>query len=215
MPRLSTYARTSAVYSTAQPTIDVYTGAIPATGDTSPTGTLLVSLTPVTWSAPAAGVSNATVPLTSAAPSATGTVGYARLWDGGAGLSMFCTVGTAGADLNFSTLTVIPSITTCKIYSGTKPASDASAPTGTLLVNFSGGLPWATATAATGVATGTAGYARISDGTTSIYCSIGTSSGFIRLGSLSITNGGAVTLTTGSSGGEINLTSASLVWPAS
>ncbi len=86
----------------------IYSGSIPATGDTSPTGTLLLSFTTagIAWNAPASnalGIAGA--PITSDAAVAGGTAGYAMFTDG-AGQVMYCTVGTSAAEVILSTLTI-------------------------------------------------------------------------------------------------------------
>lgn len=94
-----------------------------------------------------------------------------------------------------------------EIYSGSKPAAGGSE--GTLLATFTCGSPFAPAasggvlsptlpSATTGAATGTAGWARLTktDGTTWVIdMTVGTSAAQVILNTLSITSGGAVTVT--------------------
>lgn len=108
MPRLSTALRNAVGDAFgAMTTCDIYSGSIPATGATAPTGTLLVSF-PATlaWGGTTSGVNTLTVPLTSSAAAATGTAGYARIWDGGS-VSMYCTVGTSGTEVVLSSLSIV------------------------------------------------------------------------------------------------------------
>lgn len=109
MPELSTVFRNNVV-GLIQDNFSymrVYSGAIPANGDASPSGTLLVSWTgTITWGTPSAGsVALTSTPITSDTAVATGTAGYAELWDGGTDV-IYCTVGTTGADINLSSLSV-------------------------------------------------------------------------------------------------------------
>ncbi len=94
-----------------------------------------------------------------------------------------------------------------EIYSGTKPATGGAE--GTTLATFTLGSPFAPAASAgsqsptlpsatTGVAAGTAGWARVTkaDGTTAVMdLTVGTSGAQVNLNTLSITSGGAVTVT--------------------
>lgn len=95
-----------------------------------------------------------------------------------------------------------------QIYSGTAPANVATAPTGTLLVQFAGNAGGfgtvsngvLTASAVAGVnasATGTAGYFRIntSGGTAVVQGTVGTSSADMIVTNTSINSGQACTLT--------------------
>ena len=102
--------------------------------------------------------------------------------------------------------TIIGSAGLLKIFAGTKPATGGA--DGTLLATFTLGSPFAPASAAgvqsptlpsatTGSATGTAGWARVtkSDGTT--YCmdlTVSTTGAQINLSTISITSGGAVSI---------------------
>lgn len=91
------------------------------------------------------------------------------------------------------------------VYSGTKPASADTAPTGTLLVQLdmstqtvNGGVITMPELMGTAVATGTAGYAILSasgmpTGASRIYLTVGTSSAELIMSSLSIVNGDNVT----------------------
>ncbi len=94
-----------------------------------------------------------------------------------------------------------------EIYSGTKPAAGGAE--GTLLASFTLGSPFAPAasggvlsptlpSATTGAATGTAGWARVTkaDGSTWVMdLTVGTSGAQVILNTLSITSGGAVSVT--------------------
>jgi hypothetical protein len=86
------------------------------------------------------------------------------------------------------------------VYSGTKPASAETAPTGTLLVTLdastqtiTNGVINISNMVGTAVATGTAGYAVMTDGTSTsdnrIYFTIGTSGAELIMSSLNIVNG--------------------------
>lgn len=93
-----------------------------------------------------------------------------------------------------------------EIYSGTKPSPGGAE--GTLLATFTLGSPFAPAASAgvqsptlpsatTGAATGTAGWGRVTkaDGSTWVMdCTVGTSGAQIILNTLSITSGGAVSV---------------------
>lgn len=103
--------------------------------------------------------------------------------------------------------TFVAAASKLEIYSGTKPATGGSE--GTLLATFTLGSPFAPAASAgvlsptlpsatTGAATGTAGWARVTkaDGTTAcIDLTVGTSGAQVNLNTLSITSGGAVSVT--------------------
>ncbi|WP_426195096.1 hypothetical protein [Massilia sp. DWR3-1-1] len=104
--------------------------------------------------------------------------------------------------------TVIGNAGKLEIYAGTDSAG-TTGPEGTLLATFTLGSPFAPAAsggvqsptlpaATTGVATGTAGWARVTkaDGSTTVMdLTVGTSGAQINLSSLSITTGGAVSIT--------------------
>jgi hypothetical protein len=109
MPKLSSTARNALVDSlTSSLTYcSIYSGSIPSTGDTAVTGTLLVTWTgTLSWGASSSGVSTLTVPVASDTAVANGTAGYARLWDG-SGNELYCTVGTSGAEVNLSSLSIV------------------------------------------------------------------------------------------------------------
>jgi hypothetical protein len=120
MPRLNADLRTAlaAVVSTLN-TIALYSGTIPTTGSTAPTGTKLVEWpSTITWDGGVAGVNSISGgPISSDNALATGTAGYARVWDG-TGASMYLTVGTSGAELNITSLSIITG-TPVDIISGT------------------------------------------------------------------------------------------------
>ena len=95
---------------------------------------------------------------------------------------------------------------TLRVYSGSQPANAGSAPTGTLLVeiqlqgfnasaNGSAGLATGTQAQGTASATGTAGWARLTDGTRNIDGSVGTTGTDFIINTTSIVSGGNVTLT--------------------
>jgi hypothetical protein len=91
--------------------IEAYTGTIPATGETAPTGTLLWSFTMdgTPWGTVASGsVSQADVPL-SANASATGTIGYVRVRNSASSRSMYCTATATGGggEFEFSSLAAV------------------------------------------------------------------------------------------------------------
>jgi hypothetical protein len=99
---------------------------------------------------------------------------------------------------------------TLKIYTGSAPTNADTTASGTLLATLtisgalgteaSGVLTFGTVTAATAVATGTAGYARLatSGGTTICdFTTIATSGADINLNSVSISSGGQVSITSG------------------
>lgn len=115
MPKLSTDLRNAiATAFNVLTSCDIYSGTIPATGDTSPTGTLLVSFTStLAWGIAASGQIDMTVPLTSDNAVATGTAGYAKLSDG-AGTVMYVPVATSGTNIVISS-TAITSGTTVDI----------------------------------------------------------------------------------------------------
>lgn len=88
-------------------TLTVYTGGKPATVETAATGTLLATFT---LTDPAAAAAVATVatfnfdPDLSATVAASGTAGWFRIADSNGVGVLDGTVGTAGADLTFSTV---------------------------------------------------------------------------------------------------------------
>lgn len=103
--------------------------------------------------------------------------------------------------------TIVGAAGKLEIYAGTKPATGGAE--GTLLATFTLGSPFAPASSAgvqsptlpsatTGAATGTAGWARVTkaDGSTAVMdLTVGTSGAQVNLSSLSITSGGAVSVT--------------------
>lgn len=122
MPRLSTSVRNALLGNlSALTTCDVYTGTIPATGDTAPTGTKLATFT-IALATPTGGATIAAVPVASDAVLATGTAGYARIWnldDTESGWSLYCSVGVSSGDLRLSSLSFTVggtrNITQCRI----------------------------------------------------------------------------------------------------
>jgi hypothetical protein len=107
--------------------LNIYTGTQPAL-DGSLTGTLLASLQLAATAFAAAAASGGTVtatanPIFSATAVATGTAGYfALLQSGGSAVVATGTVGTSGADLNFSSLSVTAGATvSCPSFALTQP----------------------------------------------------------------------------------------------
>lgn len=92
----------------ANATIRIYSGNAPATPDTAPTGTLLVTLT-----GNASGFGTATngvitaSAITQANAVATGTAGYARLATSGGTAILDVDVGTSGASVNMNTTAIV------------------------------------------------------------------------------------------------------------
>lgn len=88
-------------------TLKVYTGSKPATVATGVTGTLLATFTLEDPSAAAASAGVATwdfSPTITAVVAATGTAGYFRVATSAGTAVLDGTVGTSGADLNFSSV---------------------------------------------------------------------------------------------------------------
>ena len=88
-------------------TLKVYTGGKPATAETAATGTLLATftLTDPSFAAAASGVITLDAdPDLSATVAASGTAGWFRIADSNGVAVMDGTVGTTGADLNFSSV---------------------------------------------------------------------------------------------------------------
>ncbi len=113
MPKLSSDLRDAILAQIiAMDSCDIYSGTIPATGDTSPTGTLLVSFPSlITWDSPASGsVDMASLPITSDNAVATGTAGYAKLSDGGSTV-MYVPVATSGTDIVLSSTSIVSGTT--------------------------------------------------------------------------------------------------------
>ena len=109
MPKISTTIQTDLVQAmTVMDNCDIYDGPMPASGDIAPSGVLLASFTVVTWDAPVSGVTAISgVPITSAAAAASGTAGYAHIYQTGfPAISMYCSVNTANAEVNLSSLTI-------------------------------------------------------------------------------------------------------------
>jgi hypothetical protein len=113
---------------------------------------------------------------------------------------------SATRDLITNAITATMGSATLKIYTGTQPATAGTAATGTLLVDIvlAGFNPSATGVATLvtsppvqgiAVATGTAGWARLTDLTNNIDGSVGTSATDFIINTVSIVNGGTVTLT--------------------
>jgi hypothetical protein len=112
MPKLSTDLRDTVVAAfNSLASCDIYSGSIPATGDTSPTGTLLVSFGgTLVWGSPSSGEMDLTVPLTSDTAVATGTAGYAKLSDGSTSV-MYVPVATSGTDIVISSTSIVSGTT--------------------------------------------------------------------------------------------------------
>jgi hypothetical protein len=108
--------------------LKIYTGTQPAL-DGSLTGTLLATLTFASSgnafaSATAASgtVTAAANAITAATAAATGTAGYFALVSQGGSTVLTGTVGTSGADLNLSTLSIVSGATvSCSSFSITQP----------------------------------------------------------------------------------------------
>lgn len=87
--------------------IQIYTGSAPATPETSPTGTLLVTLTMSATSFPAAASGSMTAnAITSGTAVATGTAGYARLINGAGTCVGLLTVGVSGTELTIPSTSI-------------------------------------------------------------------------------------------------------------
>ncbi len=95
---------------------------------------------------------------------------------------------------------------TLRVYTGTQPASAGTAPSGTLLVEIplqgfnaaasgSATLYTASPVQGTAVASGTAGWARLTDGSRNIDGSVGTTGTDFIINTANVVNGGTVTLT--------------------
>jgi hypothetical protein len=113
---------------------------------------------------------------------------------------------SATRDLITNAITATMGSATLKIYTGTQPATAGTAATGTLLVDIvlagfnasaTGVATLVTSPPVQGiaVATGTAGWARLTDLTNNIDGSVGTSATDFIINTVSIVNGGTVTLT--------------------
>lgn len=106
--------------------IEIYTGAQPALNG-SLTGTLLVTLTfgatAFAGSTAAGGLVTATAnAITSGTAGNTGTAGYHALLTSGSAVVATGSVGTSGADLNLSSLTITSGGTvSCSAYTITQP----------------------------------------------------------------------------------------------
>lgn len=89
-------------------TIKIYTGGKPATPETAPTGTLLVTI-PISGAFTAAGNVITAADPASAAPAAAGTAGYFRLATSGGTAILDGEVGTTGGvekDLNLGNTSI-------------------------------------------------------------------------------------------------------------
>lgn len=114
---------------------------------------------------------------------------------------------TATRNVMADALAGILGAATLNVYTGSQPASANNAPTGTLLISFdvasvgyntasNGSATMADSVQATAVASGTAGWARFSDGICVVDGTVGTSGTDFIISTTSITNGGVVTLNT-------------------
>lgn len=102
-------------------TIDIRTGAAPASPNDAATGTLLATLTldPVSFGAPVTGVATLdATPVITTTGLAAGTAGWARMKDSNGTSVRDITVGTSGAELNLDNL-VIAVGQTINLTSGT------------------------------------------------------------------------------------------------
>ena len=97
----SSIANNWAVYASAS--LRIYTGSMPASANTAPTGTMLVQVDDQAGYTVNAGVVSWSS-LTGTAV-ATGTAGYAAL-DDGSGNRIYFTVGTSSAELTVSTTSI-------------------------------------------------------------------------------------------------------------
>jgi len=86
-------------------TIEIRSGAKPATPETAASGTLLVTVTISGSFTSTAGVLTAADPA-SASPAASGTAGHFRLKQSGGTAVLDGTVGTSGQDMNLGSTTI-------------------------------------------------------------------------------------------------------------
>jgi len=113
MPLISdTLADYFCAWSSDLRSLSIYSGPIPVSGDSAPTGSLLVSweLTvawPIAFTAIDGVVTALSMPASSFPAVAAGTAGYAMIWSNTSPVcSAYLTVGTSGAEVNLSTLAV-------------------------------------------------------------------------------------------------------------
>lgn len=104
----------------------LYTGSVPASADTAPTGTLLVTIDITiagNWNAAAAGSATLAAASTGVAV-ATGTAGYGSLQDTGGSFRVYGTVGTTGTDFIISATAITNGATiTCSQCTISQPAT--------------------------------------------------------------------------------------------
>lgn len=104
----------------------LYTGTVPASADTAPTGTLLVTIDisiAGNWNAAAAGSATLVASATGVAVAA-GTAGYGSLQDTGGTYRVYGSVGTTGTDFIISGTTISSGATiTCSQCTISQPAS--------------------------------------------------------------------------------------------
>jgi hypothetical protein len=116
---ISNWGGTSAV-------LRLYTGTVPASADTAPTGTLLVEVTMTSgWNAAATGVATLVAGNTSIGVAvATGTAGYAALGDSAGTFRVYGSIGTTGTDFIVSAVAITTGATiTCTQCTITQPAT--------------------------------------------------------------------------------------------
>lgn len=98
--------------------VRLYTGSAPSTVEATATGTLLAQCTHHNGSVSmfggtdtstlvATGNTNSGVFAEDTSANATGTAGYARIYDYNDNAVLQCTVGTSGAEVNLSTLSIV------------------------------------------------------------------------------------------------------------
>ena len=104
----------------------IYTGTVPATGDTAASGTLLVTIDFATnggWNGPAAGSATLIGSGTGVAV-ATGTAGYGKLMNAGTTNWVYGSVGTTGTDFIISGTAITSGATiTCTQCTISQPAT--------------------------------------------------------------------------------------------
>lgn len=109
--------------------IDIYSGTMPSTPETSATGTLLVTMTMAatafgtpTYVSPNM-VATAAFSASSFSPVASGTAGWARMWESnGTSAIADLTVGTSGTDIILGSTTISTGVTLTPSGSISMPA---------------------------------------------------------------------------------------------
>lgn len=103
--------------------LDVYSGSQPATANSTPTGTLLVTISTGSWNASSGGTATVLAASNGVAV-ASGTAGWGRISDAGLSAQADGTVGTSGANFTLNTVSIVSgntiTLTACDI---TQPAS--------------------------------------------------------------------------------------------